>query len=166
MPGVIRTRNPSKRAVANPRLRPRGQWDRRTSIIIILNKGLLRTLAQGFTTLPNEIELQNITNVLRCVFLVGAYRQRSKSMQHTCAWTLVWIGSERWVGSWSVWTPTFIPCSFGMTSVATRQSSTVRIVSRVVFRSAASRGCIQALQLVERGFQKLCTAIYYEIIIM
>ena len=28
-PGGIRTRNPSKRAVADPRLRPRGHWDRR-----------------------------------------------------------------------------------------------------------------------------------------
>ena len=27
-PGAIRTRNPSKRAVADPRLRPRGHWDR------------------------------------------------------------------------------------------------------------------------------------------
>ena len=27
-PGVIRTRNPSKRAAADPRLRPHGQWDR------------------------------------------------------------------------------------------------------------------------------------------
>jgi hypothetical protein len=83
-----------------------------------------------------------------CIFGLLYYRQRRKSRQHTCAWSLVWIGSERWVGSWSVWTPTIIPCSLGMTSVATRQSSTVRIVSRVFFRSAASRGCIQTLQLV------------------
>jgi hypothetical protein len=27
-PGGIRTRNPSKRAAADPRLRPRGNWDR------------------------------------------------------------------------------------------------------------------------------------------
>jgi hypothetical protein len=83
-----------------------------------------------------------------CIFGLFYYRQRRKSRQHTCAWSLVWIGSERWVGSWSVWTPTIIPCSLGMTSVATRQSSTVQIVSRVFFRSAASRGCIQALQPV------------------
>jgi hypothetical protein len=28
IPNVIRTRNPSKRAAADPRLRPRGHWDR------------------------------------------------------------------------------------------------------------------------------------------
>jgi len=28
-PGGIRTRNPSKRAEADPRLRPRGLWERR-----------------------------------------------------------------------------------------------------------------------------------------
>jgi hypothetical protein len=29
-PGGIRTHNPSKRAAADPRLRPRGHWDRPT----------------------------------------------------------------------------------------------------------------------------------------
>jgi hypothetical protein len=32
-PGGIRTRNPSKRATADPRLRPRGHWDRSPSDI-------------------------------------------------------------------------------------------------------------------------------------
>ena len=31
-PGEIRTHNPSKRAAADPRLRPRGHWDRLLSI--------------------------------------------------------------------------------------------------------------------------------------
>lgn len=47
---------------------------------------------------------------------------------------------------------------------ATKQHRANR--SRVVFRSAASRGCIQALQLLERGFQKLLSAIQYDILIM
>jgi hypothetical protein len=32
--GGIRTRNPSKRAAADPRLRPRGHWDRLILIIV------------------------------------------------------------------------------------------------------------------------------------
>jgi hypothetical protein len=36
-PGGIETRNPSKRAAANSRLRPRGQWDRQTTDIMFLN---------------------------------------------------------------------------------------------------------------------------------
>ena len=35
-PGGIRTRNPSKRAVADPHLRPRGHWDRRAKFIGLL----------------------------------------------------------------------------------------------------------------------------------
>ena len=31
VPGGIRTRNPSKRTAANPRLRPRGHWDRQNT---------------------------------------------------------------------------------------------------------------------------------------
>ena len=33
-PGGIRTRNPSKRVAADPRLRPRGHWDRRTLLTV------------------------------------------------------------------------------------------------------------------------------------
>jgi hypothetical protein len=36
-PGGIRTRNPSKRATADPRLRPHGQWDRQNLRICKLN---------------------------------------------------------------------------------------------------------------------------------
>jgi len=35
-PGVIRIHNPNKRAAADPRLRPRGYWDR-SGIIITFN---------------------------------------------------------------------------------------------------------------------------------
>jgi hypothetical protein len=34
VPGLIRTRDSIKRAVAHPRLRPRGHWDRRTFVFI------------------------------------------------------------------------------------------------------------------------------------
>ena len=33
-PGRIRTRNPSKQAAADPRLRPRGHWDRRSLLVM------------------------------------------------------------------------------------------------------------------------------------
>jgi len=33
-PGGIRTRNPSKQAAADPRLRPRGHWDRHYSLCV------------------------------------------------------------------------------------------------------------------------------------
>jgi hypothetical protein len=34
--GGIKTRNPSKRAAANPRLRPRGHWDRHVNEVLLL----------------------------------------------------------------------------------------------------------------------------------
>jgi len=36
-PDGIRTRNPSKRAAANPRLRPRGHWDQPTLATLGVN---------------------------------------------------------------------------------------------------------------------------------
>jgi hypothetical protein len=33
-PGVIRTRNPSNRAAADRRLRPRDHWDRRIALVL------------------------------------------------------------------------------------------------------------------------------------
>ena len=35
-PGGIRTRNPSRRAAADPRLRPLGHWDRLRYVILVL----------------------------------------------------------------------------------------------------------------------------------
>ena len=41
-PGVIRTRNPSKRTAADPRLRPHGHWDRH---MMLLHSSLLRWIS-------------------------------------------------------------------------------------------------------------------------
>jgi hypothetical protein len=38
-PGGIRNRNPIKRAAADPRLRPRGHWDRRLGSLADTNRG-------------------------------------------------------------------------------------------------------------------------------
>jgi hypothetical protein len=46
-PGAIRTRNPSSRAAADPRLRRRGQRDRRVSAIPVLR---VRAVAPGFSS--------------------------------------------------------------------------------------------------------------------
>jgi hypothetical protein len=49
-PVKIRTRNPSKRAIAHPRLRPRGYWDRATMwIIVVMFPELLH-----FTNIPTK----------------------------------------------------------------------------------------------------------------
>ena len=34
-PGGIRTHNPSKRTTADPRLRPRGHWDRQCKVVLV-----------------------------------------------------------------------------------------------------------------------------------
>jgi hypothetical protein len=43
--GGIRNRNPSKRAAADPRLRPRGHWGRRHAVLLCLNNNVFRLRA-------------------------------------------------------------------------------------------------------------------------
>jgi hypothetical protein len=59
--GGIRTRNPSKQAVANPRLRPRGHWDRQPVILDVVFveikcKGSVRGKERGAVTGNNSLE--------------------------------------------------------------------------------------------------------------
>jgi hypothetical protein len=66
-----------------------------------------------------------ITDMFDCLLLVFPYyhhhHYHHQYGQQTCARTLVWIGPERCVGSWTAWTPTDVPGSLGKTLIAAPQ---------------------------------------------
>jgi hypothetical protein len=78
-PGGIRTHNPSKLAAVDPRLRPRGHWDR-WHCLIVIKKRSERTF---FFLLPNcrrSISFWKVPRLRPFVLLVRA----------TCRWRWVW----------------------------------------------------------------------------
>jgi hypothetical protein len=65
--GKIWTHNPSKRAVADPRLRPRGHWDRHKYMYTVHNpitESIAPTLPLNCTQITKSLILQNIMNII------------------------------------------------------------------------------------------------------
>ena len=74
-PGGIRTHNPSKRAAADPRLRPRGHWDRQNVLYNTNNKRRGKALS-GNVLSPISTDQQYLATQFKGCILKNGFRHK------------------------------------------------------------------------------------------
>jgi hypothetical protein len=77
-PGGIRTRNPSKQVAADPRVRPRGHWDRQQHLI--LNIPISLYLLQKYSCLYGDRRPNTVKTFIPSFFHIKSHMSQQNIM--------------------------------------------------------------------------------------